>query len=158
MQTTTAIPEEIPGTSPAVYRRACRTGVVVYLLMGISFLLPAEWLQWSGHSVYSRLADHYPGMMAEGITLLAGVLQSRAWFRKKIWLVWPGILAGIYNGIYGLRKLAGLSIQDGIQENAPLAIPQAMVTPGTGLYLLIFSAWLMVALNFWYRSNRGRLD
>lgn len=112
----------------------CQAAWVFCLL---SFAMPFSRISINGETFSQFLLTNYAGMVAFGVLVLLAAIQWGVYFKKKKWLSWPGIVAGLY----GLALTLNLARQifpgfDNEDPNSLVKVMKVSAQAGPGLFLL----------------------
>lgn len=129
------------------------TAMAAYLPAAVAIALPAEKLTVGNSSYTLWLWYQYSGQAVLGVLAFMLLLQLLVWQRKKHWMIWPGILAGLHASAFAALRIYSL-----LQQKAPSgSLAQTIhssTSPMMGLYLLLMGGVVLLGVNGWVYRKR----
>jgi hypothetical protein len=128
--------------------------MLAYLPAAMAMVLPAEKLSLGDNSYTLPLYNQYSGQAVLGVLAFMLLLQLIVWQRKKHWMIWPGILAGLHATAFAALRIATL-LSGAKAPNGSLAQTlHSHTSPMIGLYLLLIGGVVLLGVSGWvWRKN-----
>jgi cephalosporin hydroxylase len=124
------------------------TAMAAYLPAAVAIALPAEKLTMGNSSYTLWLWYQYSGQAVLGVLAFMLLLQMIVWQRKKHWMIWPGILAGLHATAFATLRIVSL-----LQQKAPSGslaeTIHSSTSPMIGLYLLLIGGVVLLGVHGW---------
>jgi hypothetical protein len=122
--------------------------MAAYLPAAVAIALPAEKLTVGNTSYTIWLWYQYSGQAVLGVLAFMLLLQLIVWQRKKHWMIWPGILAGLHATAFAALRILSL-----LQQKAPSGSLAETIhssnSPMIGLYVLLRGGVGLLGVHGW---------
>ncbi|HSC52834.1 MAG TPA: hypothetical protein VLC98_04405 [Phnomibacter sp.] len=126
-----------------------------YLLPMAAVIMPAEQLCVNNDCYTLPLWYQYTGQALVGVLACMLLLQMLVWLGRKKWVIWPGVVAGLYVVAFTILKLISLSNPMPAPAGSLAATVHSSISPMWGLYLLLAGGILLLGMHAWLMSKRA---